>query len=419
MSTAGWGVGRRIGFRFGILVGGLVVFPFPIGVLPKTDWLAEPLNKPWEWAVSWFAQHALGLADPSTAITGSGDTTWAYVQLLLIAIFATLGTIVWSIVDRRRPAYPRLAAGAQVTLRYVLALAMLSYGFAKILKSQFPDLTPGQLDPRFGEISPMGLLWKFMGYSTPYTVFAGLAEAAGGVLLLWRRTATLGALIIIAVMTNVVMLNFCYDVPVKLYSMQLLIMAIVIALPRARALMAAVLGRATAEDPPRVRMARRWERARLIAKLVMLAAIAGTLYTEFIGKPSRNAHVHELYGTWVVDAFVADGIERPPLTTDPDRWRAISANPTRLWIAPMTGDRRGVGLKVDAADHTIRVELDGKDGDKARKTETWKYTRPSPDHLVIDGVHGGRYLHVTMHLAPASPLLTRGFHWINEVPFNR
>jgi uncharacterized membrane protein YphA (DoxX/SURF4 family) len=418
MSSPSWGVGRRIGFRFGILAGALVVFPFPIGLLPRTAWLAELINKPWEWAVSWFAQDVLGLADPSTATTGSGDTTWAYVQLLLIAIVATLGTVVWSIVDRRRPAYPRLAAGAHVMLRYVLGLAMLFYGFAKILKSQFPDLAPGQLDQRFGDISPMGLLWKFMGYSTAYTVFAGLAEAVGGVLLLWRRTATLGALVVAAVMINVVMLNFCYDVPVKLYSVQLLIMAHVIALPRARAVMAAVLGRAAAEQPPRVRMARRWEHARLIGKLVMLASMAWSVRDSFSG-PSRNAHVHELYGTWIVDAFLADGVERPPLTTDPDRWRAISANPTRLWISPMTGERRGIGLKVDAAARTIRVDIDGKPGDKAKQTETWNYTRPSSDHLVIDGVHGGRYLHVALHLAPESLLLTRGFHWISEVPFNR
>lgn len=416
MSAPGWGLGRRVGFRFGFLVGVLFLFPFPIGVLPKTEWLAELLNKPWEWVVSWFAQDVLGLADPSTAITGSGDTTWAYVQLLLIAIVAMLGTIVWSILDRRRPDYPRLAAGAHVVLRYVLAMAMLSYGFAKILKSQFPDLTPGQLDVRFGEISPMGLLWKFMGYSTAYTVFAGLGEAVGGVLLLWRRTATLGALIIIAVMTNVVMLNFCYDVPVKLYSTQLLIMAGVIALPRARALIAAVLGRATSEAPPRVRMARRWERAWLIGKLGMIASIAWSVYSSFAGRPNRNDHVHELYGTWIVDTFIADGIEHPPLTTDPDRWRACTANPRSLGIALMTGEREGGGLKVDAERRTITLEPSGKTG---AKTETWTYTRPSPDHLVIDGVHGGKYLHVALHLAPASPLLTRGFHWINEVPFNR
>jgi hypothetical protein len=50
-------------------------------------------------------------------------------------------------------------------------------------------------------------------------------------LLLFRRTATLGAMASAAVLLNIVMLNFCYDVPVKLYSLNLLLMAIFLMLP--------------------------------------------------------------------------------------------------------------------------------------------------------------------------------------------
>jgi hypothetical protein len=34
----------------------------------------------------------------------------------------------------------------------------------------------------YGESSPMGLLWTFMGYSTGYNLFTGGAEALGGLL---------------------------------------------------------------------------------------------------------------------------------------------------------------------------------------------------------------------------------------------
>src|ERR1044071_6897724 len=115
---------------------------------------------------------------------------------------------------------------------------------------------------RSGGTSPMRLMWAFMGYSLPYTVFAGLAEVTGGVLLLWRRTATLGALVVAIVMTNVVLMNLCYDVPVKLFSTLLLVFAIAIGLPDARRLLGAVLGRAAAELPPRARMTPGLERGR-------------------------------------------------------------------------------------------------------------------------------------------------------------
>ena len=119
-----------------------------------------------------------------------------------------------------------------VWLRYFLAAMMFVYGFAKVYAIQFRTPWLGRYDQAIGEMSPMGLLWTFMGHSRAYTIFAGLAEVAGGVLLLWRRTAVIGAFVVIAVMTNVVLLNFCYDVPVKLFSVELLAMAIAIVGPQ-------------------------------------------------------------------------------------------------------------------------------------------------------------------------------------------
>ena len=98
----------------------------------------------------------------------------------------------------------------------------------------FPSF--GRLVEPLGEFSPMGLLWNFMGYSTPYIIFSGLAEVTGATLLLFRRTATLGAMTSAAVLLNIVTLNFCYDVPVKLYSVHLELMSLFLLLPDAPAL---------------------------------------------------------------------------------------------------------------------------------------------------------------------------------------
>jgi uncharacterized membrane protein YphA (DoxX/SURF4 family) len=367
--------------------------------------------------VSWFARNALGIVDLSTIKTGSSDRIFDYVQLLVIAIVAALGTIVWSILDRRRTAYPRLAAGAWVVLRYYLAASMLFYGFGKILKLQFPDLTPGWLDRRVGEMPPMALLWTFMGYSTPYTVFAGLAEMLGGMLLLWQRTATLGALIIVGAMSNVVMLNFSYDVSAKLYSIQLLIIALAIALPSLRRLIAAVLGRATAGAPSRGQLSPRAEQVRRIGKFAVVGTMLCNLCLTSRDEVKEMAHVHELYGTWLVDSFVIDGVEHPPLTPDPERWRAISANRFRLWISPMSGGHEGGGLEVDAVNRKIILALDDQGNGVTSPMENWDYALTGADTLVIDGVHRGKRLHVTLHPQPPPLLVTRGFHWVNERPF--
>jgi len=421
--------GRLIAFRFGALVAMIYLFPFPLNLIPKTDWLSGPLNKPLEWLTSLVGHVAFGLGDPPGP-TGSSDTTYAYVKVLTIVLLAALGAGVWSVIDRRRVSYPRLAAWLVIALRYFLAYMMIDYGFAKITKSQFPDLTPLRLSQPVGDMSPMGLLWTFMGYSTAYTGFAGALEAVGGVLLLWRRTATLGALLVCVVMSNVVMLNLCYDVAAKLLAAKLLIIALVLALSRMRRLIAAAMGHATDEEPPRTRLSGRGERARLIAKLAAVLGIAWAVYGDVSRAMGRKDHVHELYGAWSVESFVSDGVERGDAGTDPGRWRTVIANPRSLAILPMTGEREVLPLQVDAIEHAITVTLDDRVKDNARPQpghdklgdrgkEVWSYTRPAPDRLVIEGVHRGRSLHVVLRRDPEPPLVSRGFHWITEVPFSR
>lgn len=410
---AAWSHPKRIAFRFGFLVGAQMVFPFPLGTLPETAWLAEYLARPWEWLVSWCATGMLGLDEPSTALTGSGDTTFAFVWHLVVLVLALVGTAVWSALDRRRSSYARLAAGAIVVLRYYLAFILLSYAFAKL--SQFPPPSPGRLDQRVGDMSPMGMLWTFMGSSQPYTLFSGCAEALGGVLLLWRRTSVAGALVATATMTNVVALNFFYDVPVKLYSAQLLAIALVILLPHARRLVAAVLGHATAEVPPRPRWSRRGERARLAARMLLLAAGAYQLYTQVDGSlERRSVPRHELHGIWVVERLVLEGVERPPLLTDATRWRKMYLSERAGTVLQMNDERVRFPTKVDPERRTIEIMLDA--------AEVWTYAKSDdgePTRLILDGTFRGKQLHAVLRREPDPLLVTRGFHWINEVPFNR
>jgi hypothetical protein len=72
----------------------------------------------------------------------------------------------------------------------------------------------------------MRLSWLFLGYSFKYQFFSGLMETTAGVLLLFRRTVTLGLFVAAGAFANVVMINMSYDVPVKLYASHLLLACI-------------------------------------------------------------------------------------------------------------------------------------------------------------------------------------------------
>ena len=74
------------------------------------------------------------------------------------------------------------------------------------------EIDIGTLIEPYGQFSPMGVLWSFMGMSRAYTVFSGIVEITGCVLLVFRRTTMLGAMVSAVALLNVVVLNFSYDI---------------------------------------------------------------------------------------------------------------------------------------------------------------------------------------------------------------
>ncbi|MCA9684520.1 MAG: hypothetical protein KC457_20200, partial [Myxococcales bacterium] len=104
---------------------------------------------------------------------GSGDTTYNQLQVLFGLGLALAASLVWSLIDRRT-AHPRLAEALLIAARTYLAVMMLAYGFAKIIGSQFPAPGLELLVRPYGQLSPKGLVWGFMGQSLAYQIFTGL-----------------------------------------------------------------------------------------------------------------------------------------------------------------------------------------------------------------------------------------------------
>ena len=120
-------------------------------------------------------------------------------------------------LDRRRPNYDALHKWFRQFIRLVLASELFMFGVVKVMRVQmlFPSLAA--LVRPLGSMSRYALLWVSIGGSPGYEIFAGCAEVAAGILLLFPRTTMLGALLAVADMTEVWMLNMTYDVPVKLF----------------------------------------------------------------------------------------------------------------------------------------------------------------------------------------------------------
>src|SRR4051812_6118716 len=186
--------------------------------------------------VRWVAPKLFHLNGPPPF----GGPHWALAQQIVALGVAAIVATVWSLAARRLE-YRRLRGWLFIGMRYYVAVTMLVYGGFKIVDSQFPPLALEQVARPLGSLAPMGLLWAFMGYSSIYASFTGLGEAAGAFLLFFRQTTTAGALILIAVLSNVALLNYTFDVPVKYLSSVLLFGAIVLAAADAKRLIAVLV----------------------------------------------------------------------------------------------------------------------------------------------------------------------------------
>jgi hypothetical protein len=63
-----------------------------------------------------------------------------------------------------------------------------------------------------GSLSGYQLAWFYYSYSHTYAVILGLIQLAGGALLLFRKSALLGAAVTLPVITNILMINMFFHI---------------------------------------------------------------------------------------------------------------------------------------------------------------------------------------------------------------
>lgn len=130
-------------------------------------------------------------------------------------------------------------------LRLTLAISLLPYAWTKVFHTQMGYADYSDALVQYGEMSPMGLLWRFMAFSPTVQGLAGAAELIAVILLLFRRTAWLGALIAAIDMSIVFLLNLTFDVPVKQLSGAMALAGLILLIPNVPRVVRFVLGRAT------------------------------------------------------------------------------------------------------------------------------------------------------------------------------
>lgn len=411
---ARWNPTQLFALRFAAIYFLAFYFPKPF-TLPLTvcklttasSWISKEVTSFWLLFDNFFGQHIFNTGPIQYKPSGSNDTLYNWMTLFSTFMLALIGSLVWTAIDRKRTHYEAAYEFLRIILRFSLAMMLLAYGFNKV--AQFPTLNGHGLYVRFGDETPTGMLWNFMGASRGYAIFAGALEAGAGILLLFRRTTTLGALCTAAVMLNVFVLNVFYDVPLKIATFNYMVSGVVLALPDlGRLLNVLVLNRLA---PPKKLLHPITSRKVRITALSVKWVLVGLL---IYGNISLAINLYKgldnpLVGGWDVTSFKQNGVEVDPNTPRSGRWKEISFS---LGIPEL--DHMMFQLPSDQM-FRLKYKSDGRTLTSEPVAGSGNFTFDQRGHnLTIHGTLPGGPVVVELVRDRQFELVNHPIHWIQE-----
>jgi hypothetical protein len=357
---------------------------------------------------------------------------------LVIAGAALIGTVTWGIVDRKNIAYDTLYYWLRAGLRYRLALALLAYGFIKFFPMQMPEPSLSNLNTNYGDITN----WKVFSMSTGivpgYETFLGLVEISAALLLLNRRTASIGAFIILPFTGNVVMSNLAYEGGEYVYGLLLVSFAIAVIaydLPR---LISLASERPTLParfkpvfDNDLLKNGRIIAKSLFIGFVVLYGYLTYESYTEDIYQYPKEKGLADASGIYNVSTFKINGEERSYSPNDDVRWKDVvfekwatlsirSNAPVQITTATTeeifrNDEDRVYELAGIAGRHYYSYQIDSvkqklllknRNSNHGDDSLELSYERVSGDQLILSGVNSNNdSLYVVLDRIPKKYLL--------------
>ena len=345
----------------------------------------------------------------------SGYENWAAAFIIAIA-----GTIAWPFIcNNEEENYNKLYYWLRVILRYRLAIGIIAFGFIKLFPLQMPYPSLSNLHTNYGDFLPWKIYFHTLGIAQPYEVFLGAVELLAGVLLLFRRTTTFGAGIILGFTGNVFMANLAYDAGQEVYSAYLTTIAAVLFahdVPRLYNLL--VLQQYTIASKYRPVWSKNLGKIRLVLKalaVLFILVLGFSTYANYKQHPYKipqTAGLKGSYGYYNVREFRLNNQVIPYSRTDTSRWQNVvfekwatisikTASPIRLdtsrgdgfhvddidrnYESAGVGGRRYYAYNVDTTHHKLRLNNKNKHYKSEQYSLSYNFLNDST--LVVQGVN--------------------------------
>jgi hypothetical protein len=423
-----WPLWRRLLFRLFFIYLALTMTPWTwLERIPRLDVISQP----WYTAMNWLVNKSNALVfhvrPQLVPLNGSGDTSWGWANLWLVISLALIGMVIWSIVQHRKKEYTKLNYWLCLFTRYYVALVLFNYGVIKLFGLQMPFPDPSNFATPLGDLLPMRLSWLFIGYSAPYQFFSGLMEVMAGLLLLYRRTATLGVLIAAAAFMNVAILNLSYDIPVKIFSIQLVVCCLfLLANEMERILCFFVYNRPAGTctiyhyDYPK-----KWMKvSRVVLKSAFIIVTLGFVIWESLDwQKQYSARTEGMLfkaGMYDVVHYAVNNDTIAPLLTDTLRWQNIVFDTktrgsigTRDTAFRRAYNRAYFSFKADTVKHSFKIYRSLMDSTSLIAALNYKFE--DENTIAFWGHRKTDSLFFRLQRSPHNfQLAEKQFHWLNE-----
>jgi hypothetical protein len=427
-SLAPWAGWEKLLFRFFFLY-------FLLQIIPLDPKFYKEL-----FSINWAGLHYGDIFNLTRYAPRFYTAADSFANWAVIAIIALIGLVVWTIADRKKRDYNLLYYWLRVAVRYRLAIGVIGYGFLKFFPLQAPFPSISNLNTRYGDFTDWKIFSLSLGIVPGYESFLGFVEILAGLLLLYRKTATIGAFIIIFFTGNVFMSNLAYEGGEHVYSLYLLTLALfLLAYDAVRLYL--LFGQEKAVAPLRFKPSYReaWQRYGRYAAKALFIFFFVFLYGLKTYSGFRNdqyqfpksAGLPNAAGIYDVAEFRINNEVRPYSATDPVRWKdvvfekwatlsirsnrpvnlqhalaeqVVASDRDRIYELAGSAGRQYYSYTVD--EQNQRLLLENKNRNYAGEKLSLQFRRNGPDQIILRGVNEKQdSIHVVLNRMPKKYLL--------------
>jgi hypothetical protein len=343
----------------------------------------------------------------------------SFVNWIIIAVIALIGAVAWGRSAYEKQDYDKLYYWLRAIVRYRLAIGIIGYGFIKLFPLQAPFPSISNLNTAYGDFNNWKIFSMSLGIVPNYESFLGGVELLAGLLLLFRKTATFGALLIVVFTGNVFISNLAYEGGEYVYSVYLVTFALfVLWFDAQRVYHLISLEKPTEPNKYRPAFTERQRIIRYAVKVIVIfffVILYGfKTYSGYKTDPyqfPKTKGLKAASGIYNVSEFRINNKVLPYSATDPIRWKDVvfekwatisirsnrpviidSANFEQVFEKDQdrdyelagSGGRHYYNYAVDTAKHTLL--LDNKNQHYKGEKLSFEYSRPDSATIVLSGI---------------------------------